>query len=224
MSLEYWEKLQTPPPEALKKITGGRLKGMTDISPMWRIKAMTEVFGTCGIGWRYEVVKRWTEPGSTEQVLAFVDVNVYIKEGEEWSYPIPGNGGSMLIAKEKSGPFSSDEAFKMATTDALSSAFKMLGVAADIYMGITDSKYNQPKPIPENMKIMTKEQSDRLIAYCVAEKLDPPEIAKMYGVTKYMKMLAFENTFDKIKMAVKSGELGYRFAIPEGEEEPEELL
>ncbi len=57
MSLKYWDKLRQPPKEALKKITGGRLKGMTDISPIWRIKAVTEVFGPCGIGWKFKSVK-----------------------------------------------------------------------------------------------------------------------------------------------------------------------
>ncbi len=57
---------------------------------------------------------------------------------KEWSSPIPGIGGSMLVAKEQSGLHTSDEAYKMAITDALSVAMKMLGVAADIYAGLWD--------------------------------------------------------------------------------------
>ena len=53
----------------------------------------------------------------------------------------------MLIAKEKAGLYTSDEAYKMAVTDALSVALKALGVAADIYLGNFDgSKYKTPPP------------------------------------------------------------------------------
>lgn len=216
-NLRFWETFRQPPKEALSKITGGRIAGMTDIKPIWRIKAMTEEFGPCGIGWKYEVVKRWTEPGSSDQVFAFVDVNVLIKDGDKWSEPIPGNGGSMLIAKETKGMHSNDEAFKMATTDAISSALKMIGVGADIYSGAFDgSKYNAPKP--KYKSLMTKKQSDQLIKLCTKEKLEPTEVARQYGITKKMLGARFETVFKVIKEHIESGELGYKFAIPEGEE------
>ena len=47
-----------------------------------------------------------------------------------------------MIAKEKNGPHTSDECYKMAVTDAISTAIKMLGVGADIYAGKWDgTKY-----------------------------------------------------------------------------------
>lgn len=135
MSLKIYEQLATPPADALKQIQGGRLKGMTDINPQWRYEAMTSVFGICGIGWKYEVVNREFVPGANSEVSVFVDINLFVKIDEKWSEAIPGGGGSMYVAKERNGMFTSDEAVKMATTDALSTAMKMLGVAADIYRG-----------------------------------------------------------------------------------------
>jgi len=113
---------------------------------------MTEAYGLCGVGWRYEIVSQRTEPGSDGQVFAFVDVALYVKVDGEWSEPIPGTGGNLLIEKERSGLHSNDEAFKMATTDALSSAMKMIGVGHDVYAGQwTGSKYQrtgwQDKPV-----------------------------------------------------------------------------
>ena len=53
----------------------------------------------------------------------------------------------MLVAQESSGLRASDEAYKMAITDALSVALKVLGVAADIYAGLWDgSKYLDELP------------------------------------------------------------------------------
>ena len=54
-NLDIYNDLRVVPEEAKKKIEGGKLKGKTDINPMWRIKALTERFGPCGIGWKYEI-------------------------------------------------------------------------------------------------------------------------------------------------------------------------
>jgi len=144
-NMEIWDALKRPPAEALKKITGGRLSGMTDIKPQWRYEAMTDNFGPCGIGWKYTIDKVWLEAGSDGQMSANASVTLYIKSDGEWLDGIPGIGGSMFVANESKGPHTSDEAYKMAVTDALGVAMKMLGVAADIYSGLWDgSKYKEP--------------------------------------------------------------------------------
>ena len=137
-NLKIWNELKTPPPEALKPIKGGRLKGFTDISPQWRYKALTEQFGPCGIGWKYEITKMWIESGDNDQRVAFATISFYYKNGEGWSEAIPGIGGSFLTENETKGPYTSDEAYKMAVTDALGVAVKMIGVGSDVYMGNMD--------------------------------------------------------------------------------------
>lgn len=156
--MELWNKVSKPPASALKKIKGGRISGMTDIKPQWRIKVMTEVYGLCGIGWKFEIKRLWTESGSAEQVLAFAEVELFIKVNDKWSDGIPGNGGNMLVAREKAGLHSSDEAFKMAITDALSTSMKMIGVASEIYEGNWNgSKY---KDVPQKTKPNTPQKTD----------------------------------------------------------------
>jgi len=141
-NMAIWNKVAQPPKEALKKITGGRMSGKTNIDPQWRYQALTELFGPCGVGWKYEIVELWREEGSENQVFAFAKINLYIKQDDEWSEPIPGVGGSMLVANEHSGLYSSDEAYKMAVTDAVSVTLKVLGFGAAIYLGQWDgSKY-----------------------------------------------------------------------------------
>lgn len=131
-NMELYGKMRSVPHEARKQIAGGRLKGFTDINPMWRIKKLTETFGPCGFGWYTDEVERWTE-SSNGVVGAFVKIHLYVKMSDEWSRPIVGIGGSSLVAQEKSGLVFSDEAFKMAYTDAISVACKALGMAADVY-------------------------------------------------------------------------------------------
>ena len=145
-NMAIYEKVRNVPQEALKPINGGRLKGMSDINPMWRIKMLTEVFGMCGIGWKVEITDKRLEPGSGNEIVCFVDINIYVKVDGEWSAPIPGMGGSSFVAQEAKGPFTSDECFKMAYTDAISVACKSLGFAADVYFANDRTKYSNQEP------------------------------------------------------------------------------
>ncbi|OGN89796.1 MAG: hypothetical protein A2158_01640 [Chloroflexi bacterium RBG_13_46_14] len=143
-NMEIWDALKQPPSWALKEIEGGRLKGKTAINPQWRYQAITEHFGPCGVGWKYEVVNKWTEDANEGQVVACVDINFYFKHDGEWSDPIPSTGGAMLVEQERNGLHVNDEAYKMALTDALSAAMKMIGVASDIYADLWDGqKYRE---------------------------------------------------------------------------------
>lgn len=141
-NMEVYEKVRHVPNEALKAINGGRLKGMSDINPMWRIKMLTEVFGLCGVGWKTKIVDRRLERGSGEEVVCFVDIELYVKVDGQWSEPIPGMGGSSFVTQERNGLYTSDECFKMAYTDAISVACKSLGFAADVYFAKDRTKYS----------------------------------------------------------------------------------
>jgi len=140
-NMEIWNALGTTPKEAQKAISAGRLKGFTDINPMWRLKALTERFGPVGFGWRYEIVRTWLETGMQNEVRAFCQIDLYVKVGNEWSAPIPGIGGSSFVTVERSGPYCSDECFKMALTDAISVSCKALGMSADVYYAKDCDKY-----------------------------------------------------------------------------------
>lgn len=143
-NLDLYNSLRSCPHEAQKPITAGRLKGMTDINPMWRIKAITDRFGKPGFGWTLKIVRTWVEEGAAGERTANVEIEFRYKDENtgEWSAPIPGIGGSMLIENERNGPHTCDECYKKAFTDAQSVAFKTLGLAADIYFAKDpDSKY-----------------------------------------------------------------------------------
>lgn len=142
-NLNVYNSVREVPKEAQKTIQGGRLKGFTDINPMWRVKSLTEQFGMVGVGWYYEITNKEIIKATEEESIAIVDVNLYVKtEDDEWSKPIQGTGGSSFITKEKYGLYISDECFKMALTDALSVSCKQLGMGADIYWMKDTSKYD----------------------------------------------------------------------------------
>ena len=166
-NLEIYNKLSEPPKTALKQIGGGKLKGMTDINPQWRYKAMTDTFGMVGFGWKYTIDKTWLETAANGEVTAFAQVSVFVKQNNEWSDAIIGVGGSKLIARERDGLATNDEAFKMAVTDAFSTSLKMLGVAAAVYEGRWDgSKYSQPE-IPRPTEVIADSDIDAMINVCL---------------------------------------------------------
>lgn len=188
-NLWLYNAVRSVPQEAQKPIKAGRLKGKTDINPMWRIKTLTEQFGMCGFGWYYEIIDKWLETSmASDEISANVTINLYIKQDGEWSKPIQGVGGKLFVSQEKGGIYTNDECYKMALTDAISVACKALGVAADIYWNSDNTKYNDSKKEdPENLKERIKEREEwknKVLTLAQSKGITAQELAKDYGLDK----------------------------------------
>lgn len=185
-NLELYEKVRSVPAGAQKTIAGGRLKGMTDINPMWRIKTLTEQFGICGYGWKTEIVNSWLDTGAKGEIIANVQINLYVKYDGEWSEAIPGIGGSMCVSNDKTGAYTDDECYKKAYTDALSVACKALGMGADVYFAKDKTKYDdkkQPsKEQPKKEDSLDKLNRDDLFVEVAALEIDVDGLAKFFKV------------------------------------------
>ena len=194
-NLEIYNKVANVPANAQKKIQAGRIKGMTDINPMWRIKTLTEQFGVVGYGWKYVITDKRIIEGADGVVCAFVDIDLFVKIDGEWSEAIQGTGGSQFVSVENGGKtlYTNDECFKMALTDALSVACKSLGIGANVYWSGGGSKYDtppkndtppkQPEPIkPKQDK--PKTPRELVIAKLKEKGIDPIVYAQEKGLTK----------------------------------------
>lgn len=215
---EIWDALKRPPKSALRQIGAGRLKGKSDISPQWRLHAMTERFGPVGIGWRYEIIRQWSEEAGDER-FAFVEVNLYVRVDGEWSAAIPGVGGSKLMQMERNGIYANDEGYKMALTDALGVAMKSLGVAADIYLGLFDgSKYldeddeqlqsrtEQPPQKSEDEVLAAAKR--KTLALLEADHLDPAWVEEQKAsVEAFTKISSLREKYKDIEDQVKQSKL-----------------
>ena len=197
-NMNIYNKCAEVPGEAKKPIQAGRLKGMTDINPMWRIKKLTEMFGPCGFGWYYDILEERLEKCANDEVMAFVRIKLYYKMDGEWSQGIPGTGGNKLTAKERSGLYNSDECFKMALTDALSVCCKALGMASKVYFQKDRTKYDAEV----NETELTAEETKKL--YTIANKngyskeLVHKTIKKKYNIesTKSLTVAQFKEMCD----------------------------
>lgn len=159
--MDLYNLCRDVPDNAKKPINAGRLKGMTDVNPMWRIKKLTEMFGPCGVGWWYEITEQQIVSDElTKQKAAFVNILLYYVDPTTGhaSHGIPGTGGSSFVAQEKNGPYLSDECFKMALTDAISVAAKALGMGADVYFEKDRTKYTDAPDAPQ-VKMETVEDA-----------------------------------------------------------------
>ena len=143
-NLELYEAMRQVPQNAQKPILGGKLKGKTDINPLWRIKTLTQQFGPVGFGWNTQILEHWVEEQG-DQACMMVRIALRVCWNGQWSQPIEGVGGSMLMGKG-TGADLNDEALKMAYTDAISVACKSLGMAADIYWVADRTKYDVRAP------------------------------------------------------------------------------
>lgn len=198
-NLKIYNSVATVPDNAKKTIQAGRIKGMTDINPMWRIKTLTEQFGVCGFGWKYNIIDKRIIEGADGVICAFVDIDLFIKIGDQWSDAIQGTGGSQFVAVEKNGKYTSDECFKMALTDALSVACKALGIGANVYWAGGGTKYDKPtqKQDPPPPKQDEPKPPRELLIDKLREKgLDPAAYGAEKGLNKkttdeiYTKLLA----------------------------------
>ena len=155
------------PEEALKDFDNGSFKG-TDINSMWRIKCLTEQFGVVGHGWTVKVLRVWTEKCEyTNEIFAFAEIEMQVCINGEWGKPFTATGGNKFCQYIKSKDYykGSDEAFKMAITDAFGVACKYLGIGADVYFANDKSKYtentaeNTPKKPEKKTEVLTLEKA-----------------------------------------------------------------
>lgn len=160
-NMRFYYQFMTTPEDARKPFSSGGFSG-TDINPMFRIKKLTEVYGPCGFGWwtsniRYEFV----QSPETKEVSVFCELDLYVKDPatKEVSQPIYGIGGNTYVKNwGPKGIKASDEAKKMAYTDAVSIACKALGIGHDIWYSNDRTKYtilNEQQPEPKKTEAKT---------------------------------------------------------------------
>jgi hypothetical protein len=147
--LRVWKVLSKTDPTQTKgfKRAGG-FSG-TAIKPMWVWKRLTELFGPVGEGWGMNEPSFQIVQGENKEVLVYCTVSGWYCE-DEARKTVVGVGGDKVVTHIKANEQynrperweNDDEAFKKAYTDALMNAFKFVGVAADVHMGLfDDNKY-----------------------------------------------------------------------------------
>lgn len=146
---KLWDILGRTDPKQTKAFTrGGGFKG-TAIKPIWSFRRMTEEFGPCGVGWGVGEPSFQVVPGENREVLVYCTASIWYRSDDKEAR-VYGVGGDKVVTHIKANEQykrperwdSDDEAFKKAFTDAVTNALKLIGVGADVHMGLfEDNKY-----------------------------------------------------------------------------------
>lgn len=136
---DLWDRLGKTDPKHTKgfKRAGG-FSG-TAIKPIYSYRRMTEEYGPCGVGWGVGQPTFQTVEAPEGEVLVYCTVSIWHGDRNNIVF---GVGGDKAVGKNKYGIQTDDEAFKKAFTDAVTNALKLIGVGADVHMGLfEDNKY-----------------------------------------------------------------------------------
>jgi hypothetical protein len=134
------------PPRAYKKV-GGSGVDLTDIDPAYLTQVATDLFGMCGVGWKYSFdpsLTTTTEETRTSRnsdrernvfnvVIPYLTLQFrYLDENGnmQWSEPVPANGSN---ENENQG-----YALRGALTNAIGAAFAKLCWQLPVYQGRVD--------------------------------------------------------------------------------------
>lgn len=147
---DLWDRLGKTDPAHTKTFKrAGGFSG-TAIKPMFSYRRMTEEFGPCGTGWGVGEPSFQVVSGENKEVLVYCTASIWYKDANGNPSYVHGVGGDKVVTYIKANEQykrperweNDDEAFKKAFTDAVTNALKLIGVGADVHMGMfDDSKY-----------------------------------------------------------------------------------
>lgn len=147
-TMELWDAVRTPSSERVKHVTFGRK--FHSISTQECVRLITEALGPCGDRWGFDVVhfefkdihtRRWDEKAQEvrDQTRPYVVVGVTVWSKVRADVFGPLYGMNEVVSAK--GVIDED-APKKAVSDALKKGLSMLGVAADVFLGLwDDDKY-----------------------------------------------------------------------------------
>lgn len=189
--ITIWNALEKTDPKFTKNFDrGGGFKG-TAINPNYVQAKLTQLFGPCGIGWRFVLEHEEFRDGHKLKsgdtcVIHIVRGHLeYLWEGE-WRSTGPQCGQTTFIGENKYGTFTDEEACKKSYTDALTKACVSLGMSYDVFSGQWDSnKYiHQPlgplegENVPKETKPKTRATKSALTGERSPVKPEPEKPAE----------------------------------------------
>lgn len=185
--LKLWNDLKPVSKEHTKSFKrAGGFSG-TDVSPVWRIRRMTEVFGPVGKGWGYDIIATWSEMN-----CAYVRLGCwYVLEGERYQTGEQIGGTSFDRTP--------DEAYKMSVTDAIGKCLVNLGLAADVYMGQHDKEFIE--------RIRARDRT-KILALIVSTHTDMAAFLRVFKVASLSELTAADGDRGLRMLKRKAEEMG----------------
>lgn len=147
-NLSIWNSVDETDTKYTKADDSGANRGMTSINGIYMVKRATEIFGSIGIGWGYNILEERLDDGfllpvkDLDPVMSkthTIKIELWYKQGEEVG-KIVNYGHTKYIYRSKYGATVDEEAPKKSLTDAIKKCLSMLGFCADVYLGQFDDR------------------------------------------------------------------------------------
>jgi len=154
--IDLWNKLEPTDPRHTKEFSGKGGFAGTAINATYILKKLTETFGPCGKGWKFVLEEERIMEGHVLKSTDICRLHVvrghlsYVLDGT-WYDTSPQFGQTFLVAENKYGAFTDEEAPKKSITDCIGKCAVLLGIGADVHLGMfDDSKYVNQRIKEEN--------------------------------------------------------------------------
>ena len=137
-NLTIWSQVQETDPRFTKPVSYGK-RHYTDITPHYCIKRATELFGPCGTGWGFDVKYEMIHAVDEIPIAIASHVTVWFEHKTQSFGPIVGIRNLEPGMTDAKFRVIDEDAFKSATTDALTKALSYIGIGADVFLGMYDN-------------------------------------------------------------------------------------
>lgn len=142
-NMKIWDAVEKSDTKYTKADDTGANRGMTSINGVYLMKRATEIFGSIGIGWGFNILEERLDDcfvittkdnGEVMTKTHTIKIELWYKQGAEIG-KLVNFGHTKYIYKSKYGVTVDEEAPKKSLTDAIKKCLSMLGFCADIHMG-----------------------------------------------------------------------------------------
>lgn len=149
-NMDIWDQSQATDPKYTKGFNKTGFRG-TAINATYVARRLTELFGPAGIGWGIEVLEEnmlqggpvvvdGKNLGATTIIHCLRCKLWYMQDGKRGE--IVQFGQTAFVSGDKRGVVTDEEAPKKSLTDAMTKCASLLGIGADIHLGLfDDNKY-----------------------------------------------------------------------------------
>lgn len=209
-NLSIWKSVEQTDPSFTKSFSVGGYSG-TSISGQYVYMRLTELFGPVGIGWGYEIIDERYDEGAP---FVYKDVPMvdkthtihlrlwYVRDDKKGQIDGFGHTPYMYIKNDGSKVIVDSEAPKKSLTDAIKKCASLLGIGADIFMGLYDDKdYTQELRTQASLE-KAEDRVQRELEIELERKEYIKSIMKLIGeaTTKHMLEGVFKGAVRKLQL------------------------
>jgi hypothetical protein len=187
-NMALWDSLKETPSVHTKPARNM----LTAINTQYCFMRATEAFGSCGIGWGYEILEERFDEGATHShggvefkaITHTVLIELWYKIDDQTG-KIKNYGHTPFVMRSNNGPYQDDEAPKKSLSDAIKKCLSMVGVGADIHLGqYDDYSYKQELELKARQELeLKREEKEAAIKNEIAEAMAEKKISYSKATT-----------------------------------------